>query len=138
MTPFILNERLAKGGILLAEISQCHVLLKNESTFPWFIIVPQVEAKFEDLHDLPAERFGEVMELVRRVSTFVDETFAPDKLNVGCIGNQVRQMHIHVIGRSPADPAWPGVVWGATISKTPYEPDAIARIKEAFTAFLKA
>lgn len=48
---------------------------------------------------------------VRKISDFVSSRFQPDKLNVACIGNMVRQMHIHVVGRSPGDPAWPGVVW---------------------------
>ncbi len=33
------------------------------------------------------------------------------KLNVAAIGNVVSQLHIHVIGRSPGDAAWPDPVW---------------------------
>ena len=108
---FILNERLAGGGFDVARMHGCRILLKNEANFPWFIIVPEVPQEIEDLHQLDEETFAEVMLVVRKVSRFVEAYFHPEKLNVACIGNIVRQMHIHVVGRSTGDPAWPGVVW---------------------------
>ncbi len=37
----------------------------------------------------------------------------PDlKLNIGALGNVVRQLHLHVLLRQEGDPAWPGPVWG--------------------------
>ncbi len=89
----------------------CHILLNNESQFPWFIIVPEVDAAFEDLHQLDEKRYTEVMTVVREVSIFIADHFQPEKLNTGCIGNSIRQLHIHVVGRSEGDPAWPGTVW---------------------------
>lgn len=108
----------------------CHVLLKNNRYFPWVIIVPEVEEGVEDLHQLSESRFAEVMGLVRVVSGFVEEYFQPEKLNVACIGNQVRQMHIHVVGRSPEDPAWPGVVWSSG-AKDPYDSERLSEIRSA-------
>jgi len=108
---FVLNERLAAGGFEIARKFGCRILLKNEANFPWFILVPEVPAHIEDLHQLDGATFAEVMRGVREVSEFVSSRFKPDKLNVACIGNMIRQMHIHVVGRSPGDPAWPGVVW---------------------------
>jgi diadenosine tetraphosphate (Ap4A) HIT family hydrolase len=108
---FILNERLAAGGIEIARMHRCRILLKNEANFPWFILVPEVPEGIEDLHQLDEETFSDVMEGMRKVSRFVENHFRPEKLNVACIGNMVRQMHIHVVGRSTGDPAWPGVVW---------------------------
>ena len=37
----------------------------------------------------------------------------PEKLNVAALGNQVSQLHVHLIGRYKADAAWPNPVWGA-------------------------
>jgi len=108
---FVLNERLAAGGFEIARKYGCRLLLKNEANFPWFILVPEVPEEIEDLHQLDEATFTEVMRGVREVSCFVSSYFAPKKLNVACIGNIVRQMHIHIVGRSPADPAWPSVVW---------------------------
>jgi diadenosine tetraphosphate (Ap4A) HIT family hydrolase len=35
-----------------------------------------------------------------------------DKLNIAALGNQVPQLHVHVIARRQADAAWPKPVWG--------------------------
>ena len=35
-----------------------------------------------------------------------------EKINVGALGNIVRQLHVHVVGRAVGDAAWPGPVWG--------------------------
>lgn len=108
---FTLHSRLIVGSVELGRLSGCRVLLKNNALFPWCILVPEVDEGIEDLHQLAPERFAEVMDAVRWVSQFVAEHFSPLKLNVACIGNQVRQMHLHIVGRSEGDPAWPGVVW---------------------------
>jgi diadenosine tetraphosphate (Ap4A) HIT family hydrolase len=108
---FTLNERLSGGCFEVIRMHGCRILLKNETNFPWFIVVPEVPQGIEDLHQLDDETFDEVMHAVRKTSRFVEGHFRPEKLNVACIGNIVRQMHIHVVGRSTDDPAWPGVVW---------------------------
>ncbi len=128
---FTLHPRLAAGGFELATLSGCRVILKNNAVFPWLLVVPEVEDGIEDLHQLSPGRYVEVLEVVRRVSEFVAAHFQPEKLNVGCIGNQVRQMHIHVVGRNSSDPAWPGTVW-ASEEKRAYTEDEAALIRAAF------
>lgn len=125
---FSLHPRLAAGGFDFGRMSGCRLLLKNNALFPWFLLVPEVESEIEDLHELEPERYREVMEAVRQVSEFVVRHFQPDKLNVACIGNQVRQMHIHIVGRSADDLAWPGTVW-AFSEKEAYLDNEVARIR---------
>jgi diadenosine tetraphosphate (Ap4A) HIT family hydrolase len=127
---FEIHPRLNAGTFPLGVLDACHILLKNNAAFPWIIIVPEVANAEEDLHQLPPARYQAVMEVIRRVSHFVSDHFHPDKLNVACIGNQVRQMHVHVVGRSPGDPAWPATVW-ASDAKSAYEPAAIESIRRA-------
>jgi diadenosine tetraphosphate (Ap4A) HIT family hydrolase len=107
---FQIHPRLAADGFEIGRINGCRLLLKNNSLFPWLILVPEVEG-IEDLHQLPIGQYEEVMAAIRRVGEFVASYFQPEKLNFGCIGNQVRQLHIHIIGRWTDDPAWPGTVW---------------------------
>lgn len=128
---FELHPRLAAGTFELGEIFGCRILLKDNAIFPWILIVPEVEEGIEDLHQLDADRYGEVVVAIRLVSEFVSDHFGPEKLNVACIGNQVRQMHIHVVGRSSGDPAWPGVVWSFE-GKKPYRPSEVATIRAAW------
>jgi diadenosine tetraphosphate (Ap4A) HIT family hydrolase len=132
---FEIHPRLAAGGFEIGRLGGCRLLLKNNALFPWFLLVPEVEG-VEELHQLPHGQFEEVMAAMRRVSEFVASHFQPQKLNVACIGNQVRQMHIHVVGRSPGDPAWPGTVW-AYEWKESYRPGAIDEIRSAALRFLK-
>lgn len=127
---FTLHPRLATGGFDLGRIGACRLLLKNNALFPWFILVPEVADGIEDLHQLDSNRYAEVMEAVRQVSEFVSDHFRPEKLNVACIGNQVRQMHIHIVGRSSGDPAWPGTVW-AFDGKQAYTEAAVLEIQQA-------
>ncbi|MBK1881747.1 HIT family protein [Luteolibacter pohnpeiensis] len=134
MSEFELHPRLAAGGFEMGRLAGCRLLLKNNALFPWFLLVPEVGADVEDLHQLDEAHYAEVMSAVRRVSLFVSTHFKPDKLNVGCIGNQVRQMHIHIVGRSLADPAWPGTVW-AFDGKKPWSPEEIESIRAAWEAW---
>ncbi len=130
MPSFTLHPRLEAGSFEIGTTAGCLVLLKDNASFPWFLIVPEVPEAVQDLHQLNATEYRAVMELVRRVSVFIAGYFRPDKLNVACIGNQVRQLHIHIVARSEGDAAWPGTVW-ASAEKTPWEPDRIAEIRQS-------
>ena len=132
---FELHPRLASGGFELGKLSGCRLLLKNNALFPWFILIPEVE-DIEDLHQLEPVHYVEVMLAQRQVCEFVSSHFQPEKLNVGCIGNQVRQMHIQIIGRSTDDPAWPGTVW-AFPGKQGYAEEEIETIRSAARRFLE-
>lgn len=127
---FQINPRLLNSSVEVMTRGGCRILLKNNRFFPWIIIVPEVDEGIEDLHQLSEARFSEVMSVAREVSQVVTDYFTPEKLNVGCIGNQVRQMHIHVVGRSPDDPAWPGVVWSSD-AKEPYSAERLSEISSA-------
>lgn len=133
---FTLHPRLAAGGFDFGSHSGCRVLLKNNALFPWFILVPEVGEEIEDLHQLDAAAYQSVTGAIRDISQFVSTHFRPEKLNVACIGNQVRQLHIHIVGRSQADPAWPGVVW-AFDGKQPYDPESVEGIRSAFAGILE-
>lgn len=126
---FVLNPKLESGGYPLGNIAGCRLLLKDNALFPWLILVPEVEG-VEDLHQLDPDRYQEVLQAARQVSQFVESHFSPEKLNVACISNVVRQMHIHVVGRSPEDPAWPGTVW-AFEGRSEYSEDEVEEIREA-------
>jgi diadenosine tetraphosphate (Ap4A) HIT family hydrolase len=132
---FSLHPRLAAGGFDLGRMAGCHLILKDNALFPWLLLVPEVEEGIEDLHQLESARYDEVMAAVRSVSQFVADHFQPEKLNVACIGNQVRQMHIHIVGRGSGDPAWPGTVW-AFDGKRAYQDEEVAGIMAAARAGL--
>jgi diadenosine tetraphosphate (Ap4A) HIT family hydrolase len=61
------------------------------------------------------------------VSQVLRSTTPFDKLNLGALGNIVRQLHIHVVGRCEGDAAWPGPVWGSGRA-APYGSEALDRL----------
>ncbi len=131
---FELHPRLAAGSCEIGRLGGCLLLLKNNALFPWFILVPEVGG-IEELHQLPLEQYLDVMRVVRLVSEFVSSHFLLEKLNIACIGNQVRQMHVHIVGRSTDDPAWPGTVWAFAV-KQAYPAEEIEKIRSAARAQL--
>lgn len=120
MNPFTLDPRLQNDCFVLGKMNVCHLLLMNNALFPWFILVP--ETKAVELCDLGREFRILVHEETDRTARFVKDHFPVDKINVAAIGNVVRQLHIHVIGRRTDDPCWPGVVWGSGMAR-PYTDD---------------
>jgi len=126
VTDFQLHPRLRADCMVLGELGPCLLLLLNDARLPWFILVPRCEPA--ELDQLPASFRTEVLAKVQQLSACIRENFEVTRLNIASIGNMVPQLHLHVIGRSPADPFWPGVVWGQG-GAIPYEPEAAASLR---------
>ncbi len=108
---FQLDPVLAHDTLPVAALDDCRLLLMDDSRFPWCILVPALPG-LRELHELPAGRRVEVLELACEVARRMAETFTADKMNVAALGNVVAQLHIHVIVRHVGDDAWPAPVWG--------------------------
>jgi diadenosine tetraphosphate (Ap4A) HIT family hydrolase len=131
---FILHERLAADCITVDDWPLCRVLLMNDASYPWLILVPR-RPGLSELHDVAEGDKAPLIAEIDRAARGLKSRFAADKINVGALGNLVPQLHIHVIARFRDDPAWPGPVWGARPA-VPYAPDAlqerISVLKAAF------
>jgi diadenosine tetraphosphate (Ap4A) HIT family hydrolase len=119
-----LDPRLASDTLMLGRLALCRLLIMNDSTYPWFILVPDRDDLVE-IHDLDEADGVLLMGEITRLSRGVSRAFRPEKVNVAALGNVVRQLHVHVIARFRHDPAWPGPVWGRS-SPEPYGPEALA------------
>jgi len=128
MNDFELDSRLANDCLVLGELDTSLLLLMNNSLVPWFILVPQTTAT--ELTDLPPTGQADLLEQINLLSVFIKEYFDVTKLNTAAIGNIVKQLHIHVIGRDPSDYCWPNVVWG-TREREPYTTERVNEIKGA-------
>ena len=49
-------------------------------------------------------------------------------VDLGELGNVVRQLHVHVVARQEGDAAWPAPVWGAGPPKRHAESDRLALV----------
>lgn len=128
---FELDPRLAASSIELGRLGGGRVLLKNNAHYFWLLLVPEVDSGVTELHELPAEVYGETCFAVRQLSEWVKATFDCDKVNVAAIGNIVSQLHIHVVGRFQADVAWPGTVW-ASDAKKAFSEEEIGHIQKKY------
>lgn len=108
---FALDPRLQADTRHVVSLPLCEVLLMNDARFAWLILVPRRNGLVEML-DLPSELQQTLWQEIHHVANALRETVACDKLNIGALGNIVRQLHVHVIARKEGDAAWPGPVWG--------------------------
>lgn len=129
-----LDERLNADCHTICDLSESTLLLFNNSLVDWFILVPHCEEI--ELTNLPFPQQTAILSEVNLVARFIQQTCAPDKLNIATLGNVVSQLHVHVIGRKHNDPYWPAPVWGQSQSQ-PYTETQVNQIKDQFTAFLQ-
>lgn len=115
---FALHEKLAADCEVLGDMTLCRILLMRDHRFPWTILVPRIRG-LRDFHDLPREQALTVFDEVGHVSRVLVDAFRAEKINVAALGNQVAQLHVHVIGRYATDAAWPGPVWNVGVVEDP-------------------
>lgn len=125
---FELHPRLAADTDAIGVLPLCRVLLMNDTSYPWCILVP-AQNGLREMHELEREKRQVLMEEIASVSEAMQRAFSAEKMNVAALGNVVPQLHIHVIARFANDPAWPAPVWGAHPA-VPYPEFARARMIE--------
>ncbi|PKL96728.1 MAG: diadenosine tetraphosphate hydrolase [Gammaproteobacteria bacterium HGW-Gammaproteobacteria-8] len=110
-TNFELDPRLAADTLPLARLALCDLRLMNDQRYPWLVLVPRRPGAVEWI-DLAEADQQTLWAEVRQAAVALRTMTKPDKLNVAALGNQVRQLHVHLIARSQDDDAWPDPVWG--------------------------
>lgn len=126
---FALDPRLANDTVFVADWLLCRVLLMDDAQFPWLVLVPR-RANAVELDDLDARERARLMHEIQRAMAMLRAVVPCEKLNVGALGNIVRQLHVHVVARRRDDPAWPGPVWGFGPAHH-YLPEARAKLVKA-------
>ena len=116
---FELHPKLAADTEFVCDWPLCRVLLMKDGRYFWLILVPRRD-RLTEITELVADDRAALMEETARAGRIIKSAGAA-KLNIAALGNQVPQLHMHVIGRAPGDPAWPNPVWGQG-EAIPYEP----------------
>jgi diadenosine tetraphosphate (Ap4A) HIT family hydrolase len=116
---FELHPRLAADTEMVCDWPLCRVLLMEDGRYFWLVLVPRLIG-ITEITGLSPEDRSQLMEETARAGRIILQAGAA-KLNLGALGNQVAQLHMHVMGRGPGDPAWPGPVWGHSPA-VPYDP----------------
>lgn len=128
MNNFELDARLARDCLVLGKLNLSLLLLMDNKLVPWFILVPQTSEI--EITDLSQSDQADLLEEINLLAVFIKENFDILKLNIAAIGNIVSQLHVHIIGRDPADYCWPDVVWG-TSEREPYTAERVNEITVA-------
>lgn len=124
---YTLHPQLADDTHPLAVLELCELRLMDDSNYPWLILVPRI-ADAVELLDLDVGQRHRLSDEIDLVSRALRNSFRPDKLNVAALGNQVPQLHVHVIARFHGDPAWPRPVWGNAAARAYSEEALIERV----------
>lgn len=111
MSDFLLDDRLARDSDCLLKLGLCELRLIRDSRWPWLVLVPQRGGVSELFELTPLDQAMLTFE-VNTVAAALKQVTGATKVNIGALGNIVRQLHIHVIARAEGDPNWPGPVWG--------------------------
>jgi len=115
---FVLDPKLAADTLFVGDLALSRALLMNDARYDWLILVPR-RSSLVELIDLARDERAALMEEIARASEAMRGP-GVTKINVGALGNIVRQLHVHVVARREGDFAWPGPVWGAGRA-LPYE-----------------
>lgn len=118
MTAFLLDPRLEADTLFIGRLALCDARLMRDARFAWIVLIPR-RAGLLEIFDLAAEERMQAMAEIARVAEALKRETGCLKINIGALGNIVRQLHIHIVARREGDAAWPGPVWGSGAS-VPY------------------
>ena len=128
---FPLDLRLATDSVLVADGPLSQLRLMDDARFPWLVLVPRIPGA-EEWIDLDGAAQRQLLAEVNLAGRLLRSLGPVHKLNVGALGNVVRQLHVHVVARSDGDAAWPGPVWGSG-ARVPY----VAQRRDALVSSLR-
>ncbi|MCA3695768.1 HIT domain-containing protein [Aquidulcibacter sp.] len=134
--PFSLDPRLAADTLFAAQFRLCEVRVMNDARYPWIVAIPRVPGAVE-LFNLSPQDGQQAWAEIQALGRLVGDLPNVGKVNIGALGNMVRQLHIHIVGRLEGDPAWPGPVWGHSPTQ-PYGPDEAVALIEQVAALARS
>jgi diadenosine tetraphosphate (Ap4A) HIT family hydrolase len=123
VNPFALDSRLQADTHWVLDAPLSRVLLMDDARWPWLILVPRRNG-LRELLELDANERDQWFAELDACGSWLRQQPQVQKLNIGALGNVVAQLHVHVMGRWAADPAWPAPVWGMP-GRMPYAADLL-------------
>lgn len=109
---FELDPRLAADSVPVADGPLSQLRLMDDARFPWLVLVPRLPGAVEWL-DLDGGAQRLLLAEINLAGKLLRALGPVHKLNIGALGNIVRQLHVHVLARREGDAAWPGPAWGS-------------------------
>ena len=125
---FALDPRLQQDTLHVGDFPLCRLLLMNDSSYPWFILVPR-RAEVSEVFQLDEADQRSLWRETTLLAEVLKDTFKADKMNIATLGNVVSQLHMHVIVRRRSDAAWPAPVWGRQPA-VPYTEELVREMRD--------
>jgi diadenosine tetraphosphate (Ap4A) HIT family hydrolase len=113
----VLHPHLTRDTVALGDTGLSRVRWMNDRRFPWLLLIPKHD-DVREWHLLPVQAQHQLLDELMLLSRALETAVAPDRINLGALGNRVPQLHLHVIARHEHDPCWPGPVWGQGEAQT--------------------
>ena len=136
MDGFALDPRLDNDSVSIMVTGLCDLRLSRDARWPWLILVPRRAGITEIFELTPLDQVLLAFETELAAKALKEITGAT-KINIGALGNIVRQLHVHVIARFEGDANWTGPVWGFGRAE-PYEDarrdEFTAKLREALSS----
>ncbi|WSG74442.1 HIT family protein [Rhizobium beringeri] len=133
---FRARPRLENDSVSIMITGLCDLRLSRDARWPWLILVPRRAGITEIFELTPLDQVLLAFE-TELVAKALKKITGATKINIGALGNIVRQLHVHVIARFEGDANWPGPVWGFGRAE-PYEDgkrdEFIAKLREALSS----
>jgi diadenosine tetraphosphate (Ap4A) HIT family hydrolase len=130
-----LHPQLARDTVPVGDLALARVLLTDDANYPWLILVPRLPGLVEII-DLEENGQVQLIAEIAAAARALKAITECEKLNIAALGNQVAQLHVHVIARRRSDAAWPKPVWGAAPPKA-YDPKLRNQVIDALRAALQ-
>lgn len=105
-----IDQRLLADTHCLGTLERASLLLHRHAAVGWLILVPDTDAC--DWHELDDAEYERVNNQIRALCGWAAGWFDADKMNIATLGNEVAQMHVHIIARHRDDACWPTPIWG--------------------------
>jgi len=113
---FKLHSTLDADTLKVGNLPLSTVLLMNNKTLPWVILVPKKQG-IREIYELAQKDQTQLIRESSLAGEALMSEFKGDKLNIGSLGNIVPQLHVHHIVRYEHDSVWPNPVWGNVATK---------------------
>jgi diadenosine tetraphosphate (Ap4A) HIT family hydrolase len=111
------------GGEILWQDRQCRIVLVADPDYPGFCRVIWNQ-HIKEMNDLTAAERHHLMSRVFAVEQAVQQSLAPDKINLASLGNVVPHLHWHIVPRYHDDRHFPNPIWGTTLREGRPRPTA--------------
>ena len=135
MSDFLLDPRLAADSHFIADGPLSQIRLMDDARYPWLLLVPRV-ADIAEWIELDGNQQRLLLAEINQISQHLKHKPNVSKINIGALGNIVRQLHVHLIGRNENDAAWPGPVWGSGKAQR-FDPEVLAQRVEIWRQRLR-